>query len=272
MAELDLRDPGFVAAYDDLPLWSAAPGLLLLDEVRLTPTTRALDVGPGTGFPLVELAERIGARGEVHGVDPWEAALARARDKIERRGVENAFVHVGSAEALPFRDACFDLIVSNLGLNNLERPRAVLAECRRVARRGAQLALSTNLQGTFAELYPLLASALAEVGVADAAARVAEHVAKRATVNGTRELLRAAGFAPDSAVERLLRLRWATAGALLAHSFVRLAFRPAWEELAPAELRADAMAALARRLEARAADGSGIELTVPFACILAEAA
>src|SRR4051794_30570462 len=205
-AALDLADPAFVAVYDDLPLWAAGCGQLLLDSIRLAPGPRALPVGCGTGFPLVELAERIGHGGEAHGVDPWAPAIVRAREKIARRGVANAFAHDGSAEALPFPDGFFDLVVSNLGLNNFERPAASLAECRRVARAGAEIALSTNLPGTFAELYEELPAALAEAGVADAEERVAGHVAHRTTVARTEELLRQAGFEPLRAIERSFRM------------------------------------------------------------------
>ena len=272
MADFDILDPGFVAVYDDLPLWSAAPGLLLLEEVHLAAGMRALDVGSGTGFPLVELAERIGCEGEVHGVDPWTTGLARAREKIARRGVRNAFVHEGTSEALPFADASFDLIVSNLGVNNFEHPLLSMRECRRVARLGAQIAVSTNLQGTFAELYEELPAALAEAGIADASALVAEHVATRTTLDRACDLLVGSGFEVVRAVERSFRMRWASASALLSHSFVRLAFRPSWEALAPEDSRTAALLALGRRLDARAAGRGGVEISVPFACVTATAA
>jgi ubiquinone/menaquinone biosynthesis C-methylase UbiE len=272
MADFDLADPAIVAVYDDLPLWSAACGQLLLEEIRLAPGLRALDVGCGsTGFPLVELAERLGPAGEAHGVDPWAAGLARARQKIARRGVPNAFVHEGNAEALPFPDGHFDLIVSSLGLNNFERPAAALRECRRVAREGAEIALASNLQGTFAELYEELPAALAAVGVADAGERVAVHVAHRTTVPRTQDLLAGAGFEPVQAVERSFRMRYADGAAVLAHHFIRLGFRPAWEELAPEGSRAAAMEALRQRLDERAARAGEVVLTVPIACVLGRA-
>lgn len=56
----DFSSPRIIAAYDELSLWSAMFGLLLLDEVSLSNVRKALDVGCGTGFPLIELAERLG--------------------------------------------------------------------------------------------------------------------------------------------------------------------------------------------------------------------
>ena len=72
----DFDSPQFIAAYDELPLWSAMFGLLLLEEVPLANVTSALDVGCGTGFPLIELAERLGTARTLHGIDPWSGGLS----------------------------------------------------------------------------------------------------------------------------------------------------------------------------------------------------
>ena len=79
-------DPDFssarvIAAYDELPLWSAMFGLLLLEEVPLARVKVALDIGCATGFPLIELAERLGSGTHVHGLDPWAAAMNNFDDR-----------------------------------------------------------------------------------------------------------------------------------------------------------------------------------------------
>ena len=69
-----------VSARDELPLWSAPFGLALLEAVALRPGITVLDVGFGTGFPALELAERLGPAGRVIGVDPSRrGACAAAR-------------------------------------------------------------------------------------------------------------------------------------------------------------------------------------------------
>ncbi|HVQ30534.1 MAG TPA: SAM-dependent methyltransferase, partial [Vicinamibacteria bacterium] len=62
-----------LSARDELPLWSAPFGLALLEAVTLRPGLRVLDVGFGTGFPALELGERLGASARVVGVDPSRA-------------------------------------------------------------------------------------------------------------------------------------------------------------------------------------------------------
>lgn len=74
-----LASPDLPDLFDELPLWPAPFGLALLDRVRLVPGLVALDVGYGTGFPRVELAQRLGRTARVHDVDPCEGALARVR-------------------------------------------------------------------------------------------------------------------------------------------------------------------------------------------------
>src|SRR6266498_3926768 len=93
----DFSSPQVVAVYDEVALWSAMFGLLLLEEVPMANVTNALDVGCGTGFPLIELAERLGPRVNVHGIDPWSGGLKRAAEKIAGRGTPNVTLHEGSA-------------------------------------------------------------------------------------------------------------------------------------------------------------------------------
>src|SRR4051812_39407146 len=178
----DFNSPRIVNAYDELPLWSAMFGLLLLEHVPLTNVTKALDVGCGTGFPLIELAERLGPSSQVHGIDLWSPALVRAREKVAARKTPNVTLHEGSATAMPFDDASFDLIVSNLGVNNFDDRAGAIRECRRVMRPGGTIALTTNLQGHMREFYEVLAEILDDEGRRS----LRDHVEHRATVDSVR--------------------------------------------------------------------------------------
>ncbi|HEV7571987.1 MAG TPA: class I SAM-dependent methyltransferase [Thermoanaerobaculia bacterium] len=271
MADLDFLDfnpdfnsPQVIAAYDEVALWSAMFGLLLLEEVPLTNVANGLDVGCGTGFPLIELAERLGDRAHVHGIDPWSGGLKRAAEKIASRGTPNVTLHEGSATAMPFPDATFDLIVSNLGVNNFDDRAAAIRECRRVARPGATLALTTNLQGHMREFYDVFAEVVRDD--AEASRRLHDHIEHRATVANVRELLEAGSFEITRVVERESVMRFANGTALLNHYFIKLGFLDAWKKVVPGT-EGDVFARLRDALDE---DGE-LRLTIPMAYIEATA-
>jgi arsenite methyltransferase len=61
--------------YDDLPVWSAYFGMILLNEIKVGIDLNILDLGCGTGFPSLEIAARLGNKGRIYALDPWEKAL-----------------------------------------------------------------------------------------------------------------------------------------------------------------------------------------------------
>ncbi len=261
------QDPEVVAVFDELPLWSAPFGLALLEAVEMRPRTVALDFGCGTGFPLLELAERLGPQARVYGVDPWGEALDRIHEKIRQYGVTNVEVAEGVAEHLPFADATFDLIVSNNGLNNVQDQPRALAECRRVSRRGAQFVLTMNLPDTMHELYAAMLELLQETGRGALVPAVQAQIAsKRLPRAETEARLVAAGFRISNVVERAFPMRYASGNALLSHHFIRLAFLPGWQSIVPAADAAAFLAGLETKLDAIAAQRGEITLTIPFAC------
>jgi arsenite methyltransferase len=258
--EPDFNSPQVIAAYDELALWSAMFGLLLLEEVPLANVTSVLDVGCGTGFPLIELAERLGGRAHVHGIDPWSGGLKRAAEKIAIRGTRNVTLHEGSASAMPFGDSTFDLIVANLGINNFDDRAAAIRECRRVAKSGATLALTTNLQGHMREFYDVFADVLADDD--DASERLREHIEHRATVANVRELLESGGFKIVRVVERDSVMRFANGTALLNHYFIKLGFLDAWKKVVAGSER-EVFRRLRDALDAR----GELRLTIPIAYV-----
>ena len=56
--KLNWEHPKMVSVIDDMPLWSAPFGFMLLDRIPFEPGMTVLDVGFGTGFPLLEIAQR----------------------------------------------------------------------------------------------------------------------------------------------------------------------------------------------------------------------
>lgn len=55
---LDWQAPAIVEIYDEVSLWSAPFGKVLLDNIPMNASWTVVDLGFGTGFPLIELAQQ----------------------------------------------------------------------------------------------------------------------------------------------------------------------------------------------------------------------
>ena len=106
----------------------------LLDAAGVREATHVLDAGTGTGAVAAE-AIRRGAR--VTAVDAAPDMAARAA--VAARGAD---VRLAELPRLPFADGEFDAVAGNFVLNHVGRPRAALAELRRVTRPGGRVAVT----------------------------------------------------------------------------------------------------------------------------------
>ena len=64
--KIDFGDDVFVSVYDNCPLWSSQFGYTILDKIDFMDNLTVLDIGTGTGFPAIEIAERMGNKSVVY--------------------------------------------------------------------------------------------------------------------------------------------------------------------------------------------------------------
>jgi SAM-dependent methyltransferase len=132
------------ASYDDLEPWyEHLYGVLHgLVRAQLAPPAgsqrpRALDAGCGTGFQTAILLEL--------GYDTLGLDLSAGLLAVARRRHPNARFARGDLEALPWRDAAFDVIVScGSTLSFVARPDRAIAEIARALRPGGRLLLEVE--------------------------------------------------------------------------------------------------------------------------------
>jgi SAM-dependent methyltransferase len=118
---------------------TTAPAFDLVRFAAVAPGERVLDVACGTGVVAITAA-RLGAMAE--GLDLTPALLERARQNAALAGLPVAF-REGDAEALPYPDASFDVVLSQFGHMFAPRPEVTVSEMLRVLRPGGRLAFST---------------------------------------------------------------------------------------------------------------------------------
>jgi arsenite methyltransferase len=113
-----------------------------LDLAALAPGESVLDLGSGSGTDVFCAAVQVGAGGRVVGVDFTDAQLDKSVRLRDRDGFVQAEFVEASIDALPFGDACFDVVISNGVINLSPVKHRVFSEAARVLRPGGRLALA----------------------------------------------------------------------------------------------------------------------------------
>jgi len=265
--KLDLDDLNAVSVIDELPLWSAPFGLKLLETIKLKPKIRVLDLGCGLGFPLLEIAQRLGNSSTVYGIDPWERAIERIKLKIKMYNLSNVVVINGEGEKLPFESRFFDLIVSNNGINNVENIDLTLSECYRVANSGAQLTTTLNLNDTMTEFYQIFQEILVIKRLFGEVEKMKQQIySKRKPLCETEDSLKKAGFEIKKIVKDSFNLRFVDGTAMFNH-FLMNFFIDGWKGiLKPIDLE-DFFEKTEERLNEVAKKKGELKLSVPFVTI-----
>ena len=114
------------------------PAARLVKYARVSRGERVLDVACGTGVAAITAA-RAGA--EACGLDLSPVLLERARQNASIARVRVDFTE-GDAEALPYPDASFDVVLSEFGHIFAPRPAVVTPEMLRVLKPGGRIAFS----------------------------------------------------------------------------------------------------------------------------------
>jgi SAM-dependent methyltransferase len=122
--------PRWVAAEATLDAQIAPLGLAAMERARIAAGERVLDVGCGCGQTTLQLAERVGARGSVTGIDISAPMLERARARASERGFAHVRFVNADAQTETIGAAAFDLVFSRFGVMFFADPVAAFANLR----------------------------------------------------------------------------------------------------------------------------------------------
>jgi ubiquinone/menaquinone biosynthesis C-methylase UbiE len=199
----DRRAPAWERRADSLDSIADSYGRPVMEALGLDSGQRVVDIGCGPGSTAIELARRIGNRGEVVGVDISAGMVAAAGRRAAAAGLTNVRFLVADAQTdLLGQD--FDAAFSRFGVMFFGDPVAAFANIGRSLKKGGRLACA--VWGPLADNPWMFVPTLAAVQVLNAELTLPEpgrpgpfslDLADR-----IHEVLSAAGFV-DTAVERI---------------------------------------------------------------------
>jgi ubiquinone/menaquinone biosynthesis C-methylase UbiE len=124
--------------------WVEAPHPIVTRErlfyvMRPEAGERLLEIGPGTGYYTLEMAEWVGSEGRIEIFDLQQEFLDHTMRRAAERGLANVVPTRGDATSLPYEDGSMDAVVLNAVLGEIPDPVAALREIRRVLKPDGRL-------------------------------------------------------------------------------------------------------------------------------------
>jgi len=106
------------------------------------PEEVCVDLGSGRGNDVMRLAEAVGPKGHVYGIDLSEGMVAKANANLEKFAIGNATILMAELEHLPLEDSAADLVISNCTINHSADKQGVWNEVFRILRIGGRFVVS----------------------------------------------------------------------------------------------------------------------------------
>lgn len=157
-----LKQTWMAGDYDRFSRYLEGGAREFYERLTVPPGSRLLDVGCGSG-QLALMAAKDGL--DVTGVDIASNLIERARARAQAEGLRVRFEEA-DAEALPFEDASFDVVVSLIAAMFAPRPDFVAKELLRVCTPGGTIAMANwTPQGFVGQMFKAVSKFIAPSGM-----------------------------------------------------------------------------------------------------------
>jgi ubiquinone/menaquinone biosynthesis C-methylase UbiE len=124
--------------------WVEAPHPIISRDrlrgvLRPEPGEQLLEIGVGTGYYSLDMAEWVGPEGKLELFDLQQKFLDHAMRAAGERGLANLVATQGDATSLPYEDASVDAVILTAVLGEIPDSAAALREIQRVLKPGGRL-------------------------------------------------------------------------------------------------------------------------------------
>ncbi len=113
-----------------------------INHAKPQPGETCVDLGSGRGNDVIRLAEEVGIKGFVFGIDISEGMIAKANANLEKFEVRNAKILKAELESLPLRNDSVNLVISNCTINHASDKPAVWNEIYRILKKDGRFVVS----------------------------------------------------------------------------------------------------------------------------------
>jgi len=134
-----------------------------VEQARLAPGNRVLDVPCGAGPSVIAAAERVGDTGSVLGVDFADRMRAIAAEKVAARGLHNVELRAGDMTALGLDPASFDAVLCVLGIFFVDDMEATVRSLYALLKPGGRLVVAVLGVDFFSPMRDVFVDAVAAV-------------------------------------------------------------------------------------------------------------
>jgi len=199
-AKRTLKVEKLARIYDEeiAPVWGTRFGKMLLRNLAVPDRGQVLDISCGTGYPTIEILRRMNEGSRLIAIDASSAMLDVARRKIAELGPlgkKGVFFRTESpVPKLSFADDVYDLVVCNLGLDEMPSLEVALRDFARVAKKGGEVRCTLPLAGTFQEFHDLYREVLIKHDKHEALDRLEKHCAHYPTMDHVERCMRSANL------------------------------------------------------------------------------
>ena len=136
----------------------------LFEQYAVPERGRVLELGCGPGTFWLENAKRIPAGWDITLSDLSEGMLEEAKARLQSVSHSFNFAEV-DAQAIPFEDDLFDMVMANQVFHHIPDANRALAEIRRVLKPGGRVYIATSGEAHLQELTELAAHLMEEASL-----------------------------------------------------------------------------------------------------------